>query len=354
MRRSSSSRGRARRVPDARLALAVHLNRAAASDDEVTALRQALRDYFAHRAAEARLRLRRLFRTGRWNLLIGVLFVALAIFIGDLVGGLVGRYNYGRLIAESIAIGAWVALWRPIEIFLYDWWPIRAEARLHDRLSRMPVEVIDRPRASADRRRRADDRRTTKAAKGPRAMPELANHTSRHARPGIALGLRSVAFLALWIVLMGSASDQLVFGLITAVIAAWTSFRLLPPGCIRLRPMGLLVLLPHFLWQSVVAGVDVARRAFDPRLPLAPGFVVFHPRTPPGPARNALMSYSSLLPGTVPCGESRRRRDLSLPRCWPADRRAAGRGRVAAAVRHRAGRRQRWLSSCWPAHSSWL
>lgn len=129
--------------PDARLALAVHLNRAAASDDEVTALRQALRDYFAHRAAEARLRLRRLFRTGRWNLLIGVLFVALAIFIGDLVGGLVGRYNYGRLIAESLAIGAWVALWRPIEIFLYDWWPIRAEARLHDRLSRMPVEVID-------------------------------------------------------------------------------------------------------------------------------------------------------------------------------------------------------------------
>jgi hypothetical protein len=42
-------------------------------------------------------------------------------------------------------IGAWVALWRPIEIFLYDWWPIRAEARLFDRLSQMEVRTISAP-----------------------------------------------------------------------------------------------------------------------------------------------------------------------------------------------------------------
>jgi hypothetical protein len=40
-------------------------------------------------------------------------------------------------------IGAWVALWRPLEIFLYDWWPIRAEARLFDRLGSMDVQVLD-------------------------------------------------------------------------------------------------------------------------------------------------------------------------------------------------------------------
>jgi hypothetical protein len=32
-------------------------------------------------------------------------------------------------------------MWRPIEIFLYDWWPIRAEAALDDRLSVMPVRI---------------------------------------------------------------------------------------------------------------------------------------------------------------------------------------------------------------------
>jgi len=43
---------------------------------------------------------------------------------------------------ESLLIGGWVAMWRPLEIFLYDWWPIRAEVRLYDRLAAMPVRVV--------------------------------------------------------------------------------------------------------------------------------------------------------------------------------------------------------------------
>ena len=46
-------------------------------------------------------------------------------------------------------IGAWVALWRPLEIFLYDWWPVLGEARLFDRLSAMPVQIVDAPRSGA-------------------------------------------------------------------------------------------------------------------------------------------------------------------------------------------------------------
>ena len=42
---------------------------------------------------------------------------------------------------ESLLIGGWVAMWRPLEVFLYDWWPIRAEARLFDRLAAMPVRL---------------------------------------------------------------------------------------------------------------------------------------------------------------------------------------------------------------------
>ena len=58
--------------------------------------------------------------------------------------------------------------------------------------------------------------------------------------------------------------------------------------------------MPHFVWQSVVAGVDVARRAFDPRLPLRPGFVKCPLRLPPGSARNTFCALTSLVPGTVP------------------------------------------------------
>jgi len=135
---------------DAPLGLVVRLSRTAGAPEDVAALRQAVREYFAQLAAATRAQLRRLFRTGRWTLLIGLAFVAAANLIGDVVADLVGRYNYGRFLHESIVIGAWVALWRPLEIFLYDWWPILGEARLYDRLSAMQVQVVDAPRSGAE------------------------------------------------------------------------------------------------------------------------------------------------------------------------------------------------------------
>ena len=114
---------------------------------------------------------------------------------------------------------------------------------------------------------------------------------------------RAAAFLLLWIVLNGTATGALAIGALTAVAAAWVSVRLLPPSMLGLRPLALLALVPHFLWQSLVAGIDVARRAFSPRLRLAPGFVRYRPGLPRGAARNAFTGYTALLPGTVPCGE---------------------------------------------------
>jgi hypothetical protein len=52
-----------------------------------------------------------------------------------------GESQMSALIRESMVIGGWVAMWRPLEIFLYDWWPILAERKLFDRLSEMRVSV---------------------------------------------------------------------------------------------------------------------------------------------------------------------------------------------------------------------
>jgi hypothetical protein len=45
------------------------------------------------------------------------------------------------MVREGFLIGGWVAMWRPLEVFLYDWWPILGEVRLFDRLSGMPVHI---------------------------------------------------------------------------------------------------------------------------------------------------------------------------------------------------------------------
>ena len=114
---------------------------------------------------------------------------------------------------------------------------------------------------------------------------------------------RGAGFLAFWVILIGFGPVDLLVGLITAAAAAWTSLRLLPPQPGRVRLTALLSLIPHFLWKSVVASVDVARRALDPRLPLRPGFIAYRVGFAPGPACNVFAAITSLMPGTVPCAD---------------------------------------------------
>jgi multicomponent Na+:H+ antiporter subunit E len=109
-------------------------------------------------------------------------------------------------------------------------------------------------------------------------------------------------FLAFWIVIAGTEPVDVVFGVPAALIAAWASLQLLPAGTKRMRLVALAGLVPRFLYQSVRAGIDVALRALDPRLPLRPGFVTYRPRLPPGPALSAFCTVTSLLPGTLPSG----------------------------------------------------
>lgn len=121
---------------------------------------------------------------------------------------------------------------------------------------------------------------------------------------GVVL-VRALLYFGVWIVIDQSAKPaNLVFGVLATVAATWVSLRLLPPDAGRVRLGVLLMLLPRFLWQSLVAGVDVARRAFSPRLPRAPGFVDYETGLPRGSARNAFELISSLLPGSVPTAET--------------------------------------------------
>lgn len=125
----------------ARLALLIRLDHPASPADEAALTRDSIHSFFAQRATATRGRLRQLFRVGRVSLLIGLavltIFTATAQFVSRRTGG----GGLSQVLHESLLIGGWVAMWRPIEIFLYDWWPIRAEARLFDRLAMMPVRL---------------------------------------------------------------------------------------------------------------------------------------------------------------------------------------------------------------------
>ena len=125
---------------EADLALQVYVDRPGVPDEAET-VRAGIHNFFAQRSVSARRRLSQLFQVGRTSLGIGVVFLTVAVIIAGLVDRALSGTEIGALIRESTVIGGWVAMWRPLEIFLYDWWPIRAERKLYDRLSIMPVRI---------------------------------------------------------------------------------------------------------------------------------------------------------------------------------------------------------------------
>ncbi|HSN72325.1 MAG TPA: hypothetical protein VLT59_12495 [Steroidobacteraceae bacterium] len=124
------------------LSMVVRLGSGPKDATEASIVGDSVHEYFQRRAVATRRQLQQMFRLGRYSLLIALAFMAVVTVIGESLASFVSSERYAALIEHSLVIGAWVALWRPLEIFLYDWWPVRAEARLFDRLGVMDVRVV--------------------------------------------------------------------------------------------------------------------------------------------------------------------------------------------------------------------
>jgi hypothetical protein len=106
-------------------------------------VKEALNLYFVHRANDFSKELKHLFRVGRQSLLIGLTVLALCMGLSHAALSFFGEGELGRFSNEGLIILGWVANWKPIEIFLYEWWPIAQERSLYRRLSVAEVEVRD-------------------------------------------------------------------------------------------------------------------------------------------------------------------------------------------------------------------
>jgi multicomponent Na+:H+ antiporter subunit E len=116
---------------------------------------------------------------------------------------------------------------------------------------------------------------------------------------------RGIGFMLFWLALLPSWKwPDLAVGALAAACATLASLRLLPPGAGRVRLLAMVALIPRFLAQSLIAGFDVARRALSPRMPLATGFVDYRTGFARGSSRNQFATITSLMPGTLPCGET--------------------------------------------------
>jgi hypothetical protein len=107
---------------------------------------EAIHNYFSYRAIQSQQDIHELLRIGWRSLAIGLAVLVLCFLAIQYLERAAMQSTIGRLTEQSLLILGWVANWRPLEIFLYDWWPMRRRLLLLRRLAVMPVDV----RAVAD------------------------------------------------------------------------------------------------------------------------------------------------------------------------------------------------------------
>jgi hypothetical protein len=126
---------------DAPLRIRIHVEEPPETAAALQQVETALHSFFAYRADIVQRRFRRLMSRGRLSLVIGLSCLAASVGAAELIG----RFASGPLMAivrESLLIGGWVAMWGPIEIFLYSWWPLRHEWRVCKQLANATVELL--------------------------------------------------------------------------------------------------------------------------------------------------------------------------------------------------------------------
>jgi hypothetical protein len=122
------------------IVLVIHLRRYPTDTDPQQVVERAVHNHFAYKARLNRLQFRRLLREGRISLLIGSLFLGTCLLTTHLLQ-FAEANALGGVLRESLTIGGWVAMWRPMEIFLYAWWPLLRPGRMYENMSHMQVEV---------------------------------------------------------------------------------------------------------------------------------------------------------------------------------------------------------------------
>ena len=121
--------------------LTIHLQHMPPEGDPTWLATGAIHHHFADKADLVRRDLRGLFWQGRISLVIGLTFVALCLLAAEAIGKS-GASTAHTIARESLTIVGWVAMWRPMQLFLYDWWPMARCISTYKALARAQVKVV--------------------------------------------------------------------------------------------------------------------------------------------------------------------------------------------------------------------
>lgn len=125
---------------NSRFQIIVHIEQMP-QEDPTSRVAEVIHNYFEYKSVRSKRNLRLLLLEGRASLLIGLVFLTICLIGADILAARFASNAFLKLLKESLLIGGWVAMWRPLQIFLYEWWPIVRRGRIYQNLGRAIVHV---------------------------------------------------------------------------------------------------------------------------------------------------------------------------------------------------------------------
>jgi hypothetical protein len=126
--------------PACRFRIVVHVADQPDADPQAE-VEAAIHSHFRNQAELVKRSVRTLFLEGRIALLVGLAVLSSFVLLADLIAVYGGTSHLLKIVRESLVIGGWVAMWRPMSIYLYEWWPLARRRRIYVALSHAAVHV---------------------------------------------------------------------------------------------------------------------------------------------------------------------------------------------------------------------
>lgn len=101
---------------------------------------EAVRSYFAYKIDLQTKELKNYFKRAQLFLFIGLSVLALCLGLAQSIF-LAHKYGVLGVLREGLVIFGWVSLWKPIELLLYDWFPLYEDIGISRRLLKAELEV---------------------------------------------------------------------------------------------------------------------------------------------------------------------------------------------------------------------
>lgn len=113
-------------------------------DNEIEAetseqINKAVNNFFAYRAWSTRASLRGMFKDARTSLVLGSIILFTAMTCKTLLTNF-SSSAWTLAVSESLVVAGWVAMWHPVQKFLYEWWPLKRKLHIFEKLCEIKVE----------------------------------------------------------------------------------------------------------------------------------------------------------------------------------------------------------------------